>query len=171
MIFIGVEEMIEHGSGVARGNAFAVNNMDGCVFRWGAVADDFFAVIPLPSTWQGETIDVEILLHHRTGGLSGGGADDVVRMEFGYELNTDGSAVVDLGPNNNGTAPNEANQEPQLGTTIDAPKLVSLTGGSGIVVGASDVFLWIRVTRNANHANDNLSGNILSTGAIVRKIS
>jgi len=170
MQFISVEDMVEHGSGMSRANAFAVNNMDAATFDWGSIADDFFHMVPIPPAWQGETIEVAILLHHRKAGLAGTGSppDDQVRMELGYDLGAD-DAIVNLGPSNDGTAPNELNVEQQLGTTVDAPTLVSLTGGAGIAVGASDTYLWLRCTRNAGHANDGLSATLYSTGALIYK--
>lgn len=158
MEFIDVEELLANGSGVARGDAFATGNTDSAAFD-GTGADRTYFTRPVPDEWQGQQIRWYVILHHRVGALTGSGSppDDQIRLESGWATAADNAAYVDLGITGDGTAPNENNENIQLGVTVDAPiwHLIAT-----IIVGVADRFVHMRITRDAvDTGNDGLAGD------------
>lgn len=136
----------------------ALSDQDAADYTFGAVTIASIFARPIPDRWQGQTIKIFIACCHTTGSLTGTGSppDDQVRWEFGYQLAAAGVAAVDLGASNDGTAPNEINTNVQLGIAQADVLYVEV---APIAIGANDRFLYGRITRDANDADDGLSGN------------
>lgn len=170
MILLDADHIIDHGSGPSKSGAFAHANLEAAVFTWGASANHrSYIGVPIPSEWQGENINITLLAHHKSSGLSGGGADDQVYFEFSYEL-LSGGVASDLDTENGGTgAGTESNVSTELGTAEDAPKQIKLI--ENLSVGANDTWLWARYNRPQGNANDTLDAAIYVIGAIIEKAS
>ena len=137
----------------------ALSDQDAASYTFGAATIASIFARPIPDAWQGQTIKIFVECCHTTAALTGTGTppDDQVRWEFGYQLAAAGVAAVDLGPSNDGTAPNEINTNLQLGT---AQADVLYAEIAEIAIGVNDRFLYGRITRDANDGtNDGLSGN------------
>ena len=164
MEFIDVDELINNGSGVSRTFAFPTADLDAATFD-GTGADRTYFSRPVPDEWQGQGIRWYVILHHQVGSLTGTGSppDDQGRLQSGWATAADNAAYVDLGVTGDGTAPNENNENIQLGVTIEAPiwHLIAT-----IDVGAADRFIHMRITRDAvDTGNDGLAGNMLCIGS------
>ncbi len=162
MIYIDDRELFQHAdSGTGRYGFVGFGNYDAHIFRWGGVNDRTYFSRAVPDSWQGETIQLYGCYSHNTAGLTGAGSppDDQIGMEIGYAVTADLIAVPDLGTLNDGTAPNEIDDNVQLGVTQVAP-LWRLHGS--IAIGATDRFIHVRSTRAAAGANDGLSGSLFN---------
>ena len=169
-LFVDVDEIINNGSAfggsfaISRQAAFTGSNQDAGLFSHGAAFESCYFCRPIENKWQGATIKMYALVYHKTGSLTGTGTppDDQVRLEVGYETLADLTAYVDLGVQNDGTAPHEVNTNQQLGTAIDRPLYLEV---AEIAIGASDRILHGRFTRDANDAtNDGLGGGMYCIG-------
>ncbi len=170
MIFIDIEELLQNSSGVARVVAFATGNGDGAAFGQASQVDRTYFSRAIPDEWQNGSVGIYMLLHHRTGGLAGTGSppDDQVKLETGWAVIADAIAYPDLGTRNDGTAPNEADENLQLGVTIEAVLWHLLATAT---IGIADRFIHVRITRDASDTGDDgLAGNMVSVGAALVKL-
>ena len=166
---VDILEVVAHGSAFGGSTAitaalpFTGSDQRAAVFTFGAVFMSTYFTRPLPDVWQGQTIEVQAWIAHTTGSLTGAGSppDDQVKIEFGYETLADATTYVDLGVQNDATAPHETDSNIQLGTT---QQLFSRFLVASILVGATDRFLHCRFTRDANDADDGLSGVMYLAG-------